>query len=71
MFGLFPEIRFFFYFFMLNGNFCKIGVEVKISLTPNDNKICIDSYDGASANYMIKIQKVVLHVPIGQVRLYF
>ena len=50
-------------------NSAKKGVEVKISLTPNDSKICIDSYE-ANANYKIKIQKVVLHVPIGQVRLY-
>ena len=42
------------------------GVEIKIQLTPNDSKVCIDSYD-AAGEYKLKIDRVVLHVPIGQV----
>ena len=36
------------------------GVEIKIKLTPNDAKICVDSFE-TNASYAVKIERVVLH----------
>ena len=42
------------------------GIEVKIQLTPNDPKICIDSFESGAA-YKLKIDSVKLHIPVAQV----
>ena len=42
------------------------GIEVKIQLTPNDPKICTDSFDTGAA-YKVKIDSVKLHIPVAQV----
>lgn len=42
------------------------GCEIKIQLTPNDPKVCIDCFDGSPGSYTVKIDRIAIHIPIGQ-----
>ena len=42
------------------------GCEVKIQLTQNDSKICIDCFDSSPGSYIVEVDRIAIHIPIGQ-----